>query len=103
MNPFSKKTTNSGSIDAQAAFFKCIGDSTCLKILHILNKKEKIAVTEVADSLKVSLSAVSHQLAKLKSMGIVESERVGQNIYYSISDSKKGDLVKEVVLKGKIN
>ena len=93
-----KKDLNKNVFESKAALFKCIGDATCLKILHVLSKEKEVCVTDISDAMSVSISAVSHQLFKLKAMGIVESKREGQTICYSIAKAKKAELVKKILL-----
>jgi ArsR family transcriptional regulator len=38
--------------------------------------------------LQMSVSAISHQLRKLKDRGIVQNRREGSTIYYSIKENK---------------
>ena len=75
-------------VDAEelAVFFKMYGDSTRLKILHLLFKKE-LCVQDIADLLEMSHSATSHQLAVLKRNRIIKSKRVKKNVFYSLDDA----------------
>ena len=73
--------------DAQAlaAFFKAFGDSTRLLILHALSRGE-CCVSELASSLDMTQSAVSHQLQLLRQNRLVKYRREGKQIYYSLDD-----------------
>jgi ArsR family transcriptional regulator, lead/cadmium/zinc/bismuth-responsive transcriptional repressor len=66
-------------------FFKVLGDSTRLRILHALLAGE-LCVRDLAETLGMSDSAVSHQLAVLKGARLVRNRRDGKVIYYSLSD-----------------
>lgn len=74
-----------------AATFKCLGDPTRLHLLSILLQGEA-CVTDMANAIGVSQSAVSHQLRLLRDARFVESRREGQQIFYSINDEHIGDL-----------
>lgn len=66
-----------------------LSDPTKLKIYLLLHKVEEIPVTDLTQILGLSQSAVSHALADLKNLGLVESHRCGQLICYSLTLDKK--------------
>ena len=66
-------------------FLRIFSDPTRLKILFAL-KQEPTCVTELADSIGMSQSAVSHQLAIMRRADLIRADRSGKNIVYSISD-----------------
>lgn len=65
--------------------FKVFADSTRLRILHKLFNGP-ISVGVIAEALDMSQSAISHQLKYLKNSNLVNSERNGKSIYYSLAD-----------------
>lgn len=68
-----------------AELFKVLGDSTRIRILHLLRQNEQ-NVTEIADKLNMNQSAISHQLRILKNSKLVKNRREGKTMYYSLSD-----------------
>ena len=68
-----------------AELFKAFGDSTRVKILCALFESE-MCVCDLAAILKISQSAVSHQLRTLKASRLVKFKRVGKVVYYSLED-----------------
>lgn len=68
-----------------ADFFKVFGDTTRIKILYVLRFSE-MCVCELADTLKMTQSAISHQLRVLKQMDLVKARRDGKAIFYSLAD-----------------
>ncbi|MCF0187247.1 MAG: winged helix-turn-helix transcriptional regulator [Bacteroidaceae bacterium] len=68
-----------------ADLFKLFGDSTRLRILLALNEGE-INVTDMAESLNMTQSAVSHQLKTLRTGKLVNVRRDGKSMYYSLAD-----------------
>lgn len=66
-------------------FYKIFADQTRLRILDALLNKP-MCVGEISDVLNVSQSAISHQLKNLRSSNLVKTEKIGKNVYYSISD-----------------
>ncbi|GAA6491158.1 MAG TPA: metalloregulator ArsR/SmtB family transcription factor [Candidatus Bariatricus faecipullorum] len=68
-----------------ADFFKVFGDTTRIGILCALLQSE-MCVQNLADTLGMSQSAISHQLRFLKQMKLVKSRREGKTVYYSLAD-----------------
>ncbi len=65
--------------------FKVLGDPTRAKIVMALDNRE-VCVCDLSVALNMTKSAVSHQLAVLKTNSIVKSRREGKHIYYSFDD-----------------
>ncbi len=70
---------------AAANFFKVMGDGTRFRILYALDKQE-LCVCDLANLLGMSVSAVSHQLARLRESQLVKGRRDGKNMFYTIAD-----------------
>ncbi|MCR5595742.1 MAG: metalloregulator ArsR/SmtB family transcription factor [Lachnospiraceae bacterium] len=68
-----------------AELFKVFGDSTRLRIMHLLFDKE-MCVQDIAEGLDMTQSAISHQLKILKNSHLVKSRRDGKQIMYSLDD-----------------
>ena len=68
-----------------ADLFKVFGDSTRIKILYLLLEGE-LCVTDIAASLSMSQSSISHQLKILKQNRLVKFRREGKTIFYSLDD-----------------
>lgn len=94
---FKKKLTSLGQFRLQSPLASCLADPTCLKILYVLTNSKYACPSNFSEILNLSLPAISHQLAKLKHMGIITTVRHGQMICYSLSDSKEAKLVKNLV------
>lgn len=59
-------------------------EPTRLKILFLVGQRGRLCVGDVAARFKISRPAISHHLKVLKTHGLVETEREGQEIYYSV-------------------
>ena len=68
-----------------AEFFKLMGDTTRVKILYALSKKE-LCVQDLTIILDASTSLISHQLRQLKAARIVKQRREGKFVYYTLDD-----------------
>lgn len=66
-------------------FFKTLGDESRLRIIYAL-ADEEVCVTDLAEKLVMTQSAVSHQLKLLKLNGLVKTRREGQKIFYALDD-----------------
>lgn len=69
-----------------AELFKVFGDSTRIRILFVLFETE-VCVCDLAETLHMTQSAVSHQLKILKQNKLVKSRREGKSVFYSLADS----------------
>ncbi len=68
-----------------AELFKVFGDSTRTKIISALRVRE-LCVDVIAETLKMTKSAVSHQLRILRQTKIVKYRKSGKEVYYSLDD-----------------
>ena len=66
-------------------FFKMFSDLTRSKILSALTFSE-MCVCDISALLKMSHSAISHQLRLLKSARLVKNRKDGKIVYYSLDD-----------------
>ena len=78
-----------------ADLFKVFADSTRLKILYSLFDSE-LCVCDIAETLNMSQSSISHQLRTLKQSRLVKYRRDGKSIYYSLADEH----VKTIIFQG---
>jgi len=72
-------------LDAMVSIFKAFGDMTRVKIILALSETP-LSVGEIADTLDMSQSSISHQLSILKQLNLVSNARRGRNIHYRLSD-----------------
>lgn len=68
-----------------ADLFRALGDPSRLRLIACLAERER-SVSDLAEALGMSLSAVSHQLGMLRRMRIVRARREGQHVYYALDD-----------------
>ena len=55
------------------------------------------SVNEIADSVGMESSAVSHQLRLLRHLGLVTGQRNGRQVVYELYDDHVADLLEQVV------
>jgi ArsR family transcriptional regulator len=78
-----------------ADLYKVFADSSRIKILWALSVSE-LCVCDLAVVVKMTQSAVSHQLRVLKQAKLVKSRRDGKVVYYSLDD----DHVHQIIALG---
>jgi DNA-binding transcriptional ArsR family regulator len=78
-----------------AEFFSLLGDPNRLRILSLLAKQE-LCVCDLAATLDMSESAVSHQLRTLRTMRLVRYHKAGRKVFYQLSDHHVLDLYRSV-------
>lgn len=82
---FNKEAIDIETLYRAAELFKVFGDPTRIRILFTLSRNE-LCVQDIADSLSMTQSAISHQLRILKQAALVKFRRDGKTIYYSLAD-----------------
>lgn len=79
-----------------AQTFKALGDPTRIKILYLLSQKE-CSVSEIVETLEISQSAVSHQLALLRNLRLVKYHRKGNIYYYAYDDEHVINILNQTI------
>jgi ArsR family transcriptional regulator, cadmium/lead-responsive transcriptional repressor len=74
---------------ARARLFRVLGDPTRLAILDRLEQRPH-TVSELVDALEVPQSRVSTHLACLRWCQLVDNERDGRKVTYSLRDPRVG-------------
>ena len=73
-----------GVYDAYKIFFGTLVSESRLKIINLL-RDVRINVSVIMAELKIYQTAVSHDLARLRQCGFVNTERDGKFVYYSLN------------------
>lgn len=66
--------------------FKALADPTRRRILELLRSAD-LTAGELADHFDMTKPSISHHLNTLKAAGLVDAEREGQSIVYSLNTS----------------
>ena len=83
-------------LEEVVATFKALSDPTRAQLVYLLTQGE-YSVNELSEYVPVSASAVSHHLAKLRALGLVRTNREGNQVIYSIDDSHVASLFREAL------
>ena len=73
--------------------FKALSDPTRRRILELLMENDMNA-GQIADCFNISKPSISHHLTILKSAGLIQDERQGQKLVYSINMTVFDECVK---------
>lgn len=65
-------------------FFTAMGDPVRLQIALLLRDRP-LNVGDIADQFEISRPAISHHLRVLKDANILDSEKSGQEVYYTLN------------------
>ena len=68
-----------------AELFSALSDASRVRIISLLLEGE-MSVSALADGLKMTESAVSHQLRGLRQMRLVRARKEGRQVFYSLDD-----------------
>lgn len=67
---------------------KALGDVARLTIVYHLARHEEVTVTELTDLLSISQPLVSWHLRKLRRAGLIETRRVGRQVYCTLNTDR---------------
>lgn len=91
------KMPENETLNNLADLFKIMGDTTRCKLLFALLQNE-MCVCDLANVLSMTKSSISHQLSKMKEVGLVKCRKEGKTVYYSLDDCHISEIF-EVGLK----
>lgn len=94
---FQKNLKEDQGVDKLIQFSQVLGGKTRAKILCILASVDRLCVTDLAEILNSTTSAISHQLRILKKIGLVECEQTGKMICYWLKNPKNTKKVLEIL------
>lgn len=81
-----KIRVNVGTFSDLARVIELSGNTVRLKILYLLEEEGELCPCDLSDILEMSVPAISQHLRKLKDGNIIQAKRVGQTIFYSLTD-----------------
>ena len=85
MKLLTKKSTEL-SIDEERLIhvMQLLGDQTRYKMFKLLMLRNEMCVTDIAEELDITVSAVSQHFRNFEMVGLVDKERMGQKICYAL-------------------
>jgi DNA-binding transcriptional ArsR family regulator len=76
----------------KAEFFRTLGHPARIRVLEVLQSGER-PVSELIPEVGIEASHLSQQLGVMRRAGIIQSRKVGSNVYYSVGDPKLFELL----------
>lgn len=61
-----------------------LGDKTRYKMFKLLMTRDEMCVTEIAEELEVTVSAISQHFRNFELIGLVDKQRMGQKMCYML-------------------
>ena len=89
-----KELENEKAVLCCAQQFGLVGDPTRMKICWLLCNHKELSVGEIAQTLGVSDSVVSHSLKKLKENNMVVTRQEHKHVFCKIGDSPFTKIIK---------
>ncbi len=87
------KELNPEQLERAANMLKAIAHPMRIAIMSLLEKDEKLSVTDIHQSLNIEQSTASHHLGILRDKGVLGAHREGKNTYYYLKhENLKGIL-----------
>jgi len=80
-----------------ADVFDALSDPTRLRIVSAIAAAGEVCVCDIAGSLGMTQSAISHQLRLLRTTGILKNRKQGRMVYYSLASEHIGKIFAEAV------
>ena len=90
---------NATQADELEDLFKILANDTRLRLLHTLARVEEMCVCDIAVAVEMTPQAISNQLQKLYSKGIVATRRSGNMIYYRVIDKCIVELLQKAMFR----
>ncbi|WP_328796788.1 metalloregulator ArsR/SmtB family transcription factor [Janibacter melonis] len=92
----SKTRLDLATAKSVASTLQALATPSRLLILATLQDGPK-SVGQLVSAVQMEQPAVSHQLRLLRTMGLVESERHGRNVVYSLFDDHVSELIDQAI------
>ena len=81
-------------IDDLADFFQALSDPSRVRIIFAI-KDDEMNVGDIASTVQLSESAVSHHLRSLRLLKLVKSRKVGRQKLYSLDDHHVNEIISQ--------
>ncbi|MFK7808485.1 MAG: ArsR/SmtB family transcription factor [Saprospiraceae bacterium] len=92
----SKVIIDNDNLQESSEVLRALAHPLRMKILEFIDKHKTINVNKIYNSMKLEQSITSQHLKILRSTGIVNTERDGKFIHYSLNYPKLSSVLKAV-------
>lgn len=73
-------------LEKAAFILKTVAHPVRLRIIELLDQNGPMTVSDLCEALDCEQSLTSHHLSNMKYKGILQSQRSGKNIHYSLKE-----------------
>lgn len=80
-----------------AGIFIALGDEHRQRILLTFEKDEKLNILQIVSTTTLSRTAVTHHLKVLHHAGVLQSEKVGKEVYFWINTEVVSEALQRVL------
>jgi DNA-binding transcriptional ArsR family regulator len=80
-----------------AAIFIALGDEHRQRILLAFEKGEKLNILQIVSTTTLSRTAVTHHLKVLHQSGVLNSEKIGKEVFFWINSAAVMDAIERVL------
>ncbi|MCO6500790.1 MAG: helix-turn-helix transcriptional regulator [Vicingus serpentipes] len=80
-------------LETATEMLKAIAHPIRISIVGMLDSDKKLSVTEIHEALNIEQAVASHHLSILKNKGVLFSERVGKNCFYTLKHQRLSQIV----------
>lgn len=80
-----------------ASIFIALGDEHRQRILLTFEKDEKLNILQIVSTTTLSRTAVTHHLKVLHHAGVLQSEKVGKEVYFWINTKVVAEALQRVL------
>lgn len=79
---------SSKQLKLMSEVFKALSDPTRLKIITLLASSKYLCVNFIANKIGMTQPAISQHLKILRQAGILDAEKIGLEVHYTINEKK---------------
>ena len=87
-----------GDMPRWTIVFKALSNINRLKIIRLLMTRGEMHVTDIAEALKISITATSNHLIMLQKLEVLETEGKGGHVFYALNAHMPRDFAKNIKL-----
>lgn len=80
-------------LERAAYVLKCVAHPVRISIIDLLEQRDRLTVSQLQEVLQIEQSLLSHHLTNMRDKGLVDTQREGKNVFYSLSDSSITNII----------
>ena len=80
--------TDFDALESKVELIKNLGHPLRFSVAQLLAERGELSVTEIFTALEVEQAVASHHLKIMKNSGIVQANKDGKNVLYSLTDDQ---------------